>query len=187
MTTYFWADTHFNHRGILGHCSRPYRDVGEMNRALVELWNGAVTRESDVVWFLGDFGFSPGLRRPEAEELDSIFFRLRGVKHLVVGNHDDRNPRVLRLPWERVERLYTFRHEGARAELCHYPLETWKGAWRGALMLYGHSHGTLRRKVAKRFDVGADVFRDGPVSWEALLELASRETFEPVDHHEERP
>ena len=181
--TYFWADTHFNHAGILHHCSRPWATVAEMNRALVERWNAAVSRESDEVWFLGDFGFSPGTGHPVGEPLDSIFFRLRGRKFLVVGNHDDRNPRVLRLPWERQERLVTFRLDGRRAELCHYPLETWKNAQSGALMLHGHSHGTLRRPLPHRFDVGADVFADGPVAWDRLLELASRVPFAPQDHH----
>ena len=185
MTTFFWADTHFNHRGILGHCSRPYNTVAEMNRGLVDRWNMQVTRESDVVWFLGDFGFHPGSSGP-GEPLDALFHRLRGAKSLVVGNHDERNKQVLDLPWERVERLTTYRERGTRAELCHYALETWKGAFRGALMLYGHSHGTLKRKVAKRFDVGADCFWY-PVPWYALLDLASRERFEAADHHEERP
>ena len=181
---YFWADTHFNHAGILKHCSgsRPWRTVREMNAGLTERWNDTVLKENDEVWFLGDFAF----KHPEGDDLGPLFWRLRGRKSIVVGNHDERNPPVLKLPWERVEKLVTFRLEGRRAELCHYPLETWKGAHTGALMLHGHSHGSLKRVIPHRYDVGADVFTAGPVSWETILEKAAADTaYRPQDHHAE--
>lgn len=176
MSTFFWADTHFNHAGIIGYSARPYSNVAEMNTALVERWNARVGPR-DTVWLLGDFAF-----KGEAD-LDELFSKLRGVKCLVVGNHDERNPAVLKLPWERIERLYTYHHDKyKRAELCHYPLETWKSSAQGALALHGHSHGTLKRQLPHRFDVGADVFQS-PVTFEELWERAIKQRFEPVDHH----
>lgn len=178
MSTYFIADTHFNHAGILRHTKRGYRHVDEMNEAIIDAWNAAVKRESDVVYHLGDFGFSGSKLVP----LDVIFWRLRGVKHLIVGNHDERNPKALKLPWESVEKLRTFKDRGLRAELCHYPLTTWKDAYsRNALMLHGHSHGTLP-KIPRRFDVGFDVFGE-PVEWNTLVTLAASEKYVAVDHH----
>ena len=175
---YFWADTHFNHGNIIKYSTRPYRDAKEMNRELQAKWNSAVLKENDEVWFLGDFGFHGA----GGDDLGEIFWKLRGKKHLVVGNHDEKNPQTLRLPWESVEKLYTFKQGGLRAELCHYPLETWKGSWRGTLMLHGHCHGTLKRKLPKRFDVGVDCFPT-PVSWDKLVALAAKEEFLPVDGH----
>lgn len=208
MSTYLWADTHFNHSGIIGYCGRvdprtglPFRTVGEMNRSLIERWNTVVTRESDVVWVLGDFGFKENVH-DRGEDLAVIFHKLRGIKNLVVGNHDEKNKATtLRLPWEnRVEvrdgkgevvrtilpHLVTLKESGRRAELCHYPLETWKGAARGALMLHGHSHGSLKRVIPHRFDVGCDVFKDGPVAFDKLWELAQRQAYQPQDHHATR-
>lgn len=183
MSVYLVSDTHFNHEGIIRHCSRGFASVEDMNEELIAKWNAAVVRESDTVWHLGDFGFSHSQRTPLAE----VFHRLRGKKHLVVGNHDEKNPQVLKLPWERVERLFTLKQGAIRAELCHYPLETWKGSWRGALMLHGHCHGSLKRKIAKRFDMGVDALaRNGPVLLEDVWEAGLRETFIPVDGHGER-
>ncbi len=181
MPTFFTADLHFNHSGVLRYCNRPWKTVKEMNEALVERWNATVRRESDIVWVLGDFAF----KHPDGDDIAQIFHRLRGVKHLVIGNHDERNPQVLRLPWERQEKLVTFRDQGRRAELSHYPLETWKGGHYGSLMLHGHCHGSLKRVIPHRFDVGVDVFPDGPVDFETLWETASRQTYAPQDSHGE--
>jgi len=180
LSVYFWADTHFNHKNILKYTSRPFSTVKEMNENLVARWNSTVLQERDEIWLLGDFAFS----HPEGEDIYQLFWKLRGRKCLVVGNHDERNPAVMRLPWERVEKLYTFKLGGSRAELCHYPLETWKASWAGALMLHGHCHGTLKRKLPKRFDVGADV-EPVPVEWSELVARALAEKFQPVDGHEE--
>jgi calcineurin-like phosphoesterase family protein len=168
-----WSDTHFNHAGIIRYCSRGDDSVEAMNERLIERWNAAV-RPQDEIYLLGDFGFG--------KDLSGIFDRLRGQKHLVIGNHDEKNPAVLKLPWKTMRDIVTLREQGVRAVACHYPLETWKSADRGYLMLHGHSHGTLKRKAAHRFDVGADV-RPAPVTLQQLAEEASRETFEAADHH----
>ncbi len=181
---FFTADTHFNHRGIMHHASRPFRTVSEMNAELVRRWNAVVRLESDVVYHLGDFGMhapSDG----EAEDLGVLFWRLRGRKHLVVGNHDKKNQQVLRLPWESIELIDEVKRHGRRLVLCHYAIENWPGQWRGAAHLHGHSHGTLGHKIAKRFDVGVDGHWPGlaPVAWDEVWTAADAETFAPVDHH----
>lgn len=174
-----WSDTHFNHRGILEHCkaSRPYADIFEMNADLVRRWNSTV-EVGDDVYLLGDFGFSVGSGDP----LKTIFSWLNGRKHLVIGNHDERNPKVLKLPWVSKQDLVTLRENGGKAVACHYPLETWKGAHKGYLMLHGHSHGSLKRVIPHRFDVGADV-RRAPVSLAALFLEAQAQPYQPQDHH----
>lgn len=162
--TFFWADTHFFHANIIRFADRPDYNVEGMNERLIANWNAAVGPK-DVIWFLGDFAF-----KAEAvgkERILELFFRLNGKKHLLIGNHDEKNPFILKLPWKRQEKLFTFRENKRRAELCHYPLETWKAQQRGALMLHGHSHGGLQRHVPGRYDVGCDV-EEFPVSWEEL-------------------
>ena len=185
MSVYFWGDPHFNHEGILRHVGRPWATtVAAMNAGLVALWNGQVTRESDDVWVLGDFGFHAPTKEGTTD-LGELFWKLRGKKHLIVGNHDIKNQQVMRLPWETVTPLHELKIGGQRATLCHYPLETWPASWRGSMMLHGHCHGSLRRKVAKRFDVGVDtdIGQNGPILWDTLVEMAAKETFVPVDGH----
>jgi len=182
MSIYFWSDTHFNHTGIIKYCKRPYADVAEMNLAMMAQWNRTV-KPNDTIWFVGDFGFHA--KHEGTTPLDEIFSNLSGHKNLVIGNHDEKNPKVLALPWEKKVDLVTVRDEGGRrAMVCHYPMETWKQAHHGYLMIHGHSHGSLKTKLPHRFDVGVDV-EPVPVRFEELWERAQAQTFSPVDHHGE--
>lgn len=179
---YLWSDTHFNHRGILEHCAptRPYADVQSMNDALIQRWNEAI-KPTDEVYHLGDFAFGS---QSKGQDITMIFAALNGIKHLVVGNHDEQNPKVLKLPWKSQHDLVTLRENGVKAIACHYPMETWRNAHRGYLMLHGHCHGSLRRVLPHRFDVGCDVWQ-APVSLSTLALIASKQTYEPQDHHRE--
>jgi calcineurin-like phosphoesterase family protein len=192
MPTYFWSDTHFNHAAILGFPSnthgRNQSTVEGMNEALIDRWNNKIT-DNDTVWLLGDFGFrvkdvlEAGDIVESQYSLPKIFARLKGRKKLVVGNHDKQN-KVLDLPWDRIEKLHTFKENGSRAILSHYPIESWYGMHEGTLMLHGHCHGTLHteRLLPHRFDVGADVWLY-PATFESLVERASYQMFVPIDHH----
>lgn len=80
MITFFTADTHFGHQGIIGMCQRPHATAAEMDEGLVPNWN-AVAGPHDAVWHLGDFAFGGTLAR--AAEL---FDRLNGSKRLVRSN-----------------------------------------------------------------------------------------------------
>ena len=39
---YFTSDLHFGHANVIGLCSRPFADVEQMDRALIENWNRRV-------------------------------------------------------------------------------------------------------------------------------------------------
>lgn len=177
---YFWSDTHFNHEGVIRYCNRPYQSVAEMNVALVAAWNRAVTPK-DTIYHVGDWAFMS----KDAGDFGELYGALNGHKHLVRGNHDEKNPKALKLPWESISDLVTVRDQGMRAIACHYPMETWKGSHKGYLMIHGHSHGSLKRVLPHRFDVGCDVWPE-PVSFSHLWQLASTQIFEAQDHHEER-
>lgn len=182
MTVNFTSDLHFNHRSIIDYCSRPWATVPDMNEGLIERWN-AVVRPKDTTWVLGDFGFNGGSY--EGYDLLGIFLRLHGKKNLVIGNHDEKNPKVLKLPWDLITPMATVRGENKmRAVACHYPMETWKYPER-YIMLHGHSHGTLQTVKPRRFDVGVDVpdWGYGPIAFETLWELAAGQAYDPCDHH----
>lgn len=176
---FLWSDTHFNHLAINEYCKRGYADVHEMNEALITRWNMTVGQK-DIIYHLGDFGF----KHPSCPPLKEHFSRLNGQKHLIVGNHDEKNPTVLKLPWASIEHLRTLRVPPVKAILCHYPLESWKGGHKGHLMLHGHCHGTLKRVLPHRFDVGCDVWVS-PVEIDELARIAEKQLpFVPTDHHE---
>lgn len=187
MTTFLGSDYHFNHERIMEFCpdSRPYSSLTEMNEGLIEQWN-AIVGQGDTVWFLGDFAFGD-----KQQIAASIFARLNGRKHLIRGNHDDK--RVQAFAWESIHDLFMLKEkiidsngekQTMRAVLCHYPLETWEGAHRGVLHFHGHSHGSLKRVIPHRFDVGIDARPAGPTPFRTLWDEAQGQAYNPQDHHE---
>jgi calcineurin-like phosphoesterase family protein len=155
MTTFFTADSHFFHAGVLRMSRRPFTDIAEHDEMLVAAWN-AVVGPKDEVWHLGDFGMGG-----TPERYAAIFKRLRGRKHLVRGNHD--KPRVTSLPWHEQHELVSRKIEGQRIIMCHYPMRAWAGAFRGSISLFGHTHGLLP-DTSQSCDVGVDRWAYRPVT-----------------------
>lgn len=84
MKTFFIADPHFGHKGIIEYENRPYGSVEEMDQALIDNWNRVVGKR-DKVYLLGDISFY------KDELTTAIIRRLKGIKYLVLGNHDSPN------------------------------------------------------------------------------------------------
>ena len=178
--TFFTSDNHFNHKTIVERQGRPFRDVDDMNAQMVRLWNETVA-PNDTVYCLGDFAYDN-----DVMPLDTLFGMLNGKKHLIIGNHDYQHRRVLDLGWKSVNDMKSVNIGGRWATLCHYPLEVWRGNSRGSLMLHGHSHGTLKRTLANRIDVGVDCWDYVPVVFDDLLtDDACFLDFEAQDMHGE--
>ena len=69
---YFISDTHFTHTGAaLHHSARPFANIDEHDRCLIDSWNSVVTPD-DAVWHLGDFGSD----RPDPKAMRRIFSQL---------------------------------------------------------------------------------------------------------------
>lgn len=85
MATYVIGDNHFSHDnvrgGIIAYCNRPFKDVVEMDAAMIKRWN-AVVNDKDSVWYLGDFALTSAQRTKE------IIAQLNGCKHMIIGSHD---------------------------------------------------------------------------------------------------
>ena len=167
---YFTADTHFFHSNIIGMANRPFHSVEEMNEALIQNWNAKVS-DNDDIFVLGDFS----LKGPTLA--NAVLEQLRGRKYLIRGNHDryvDKSSfqrdlfvwinDYFELCWQRQYFI-----------LCHYPLLSWNGMYRGSLHLHGHCHNKMEYNLAnlaagvRRLDIGADAFGMTPVSIEEIL------------------
>jgi calcineurin-like phosphoesterase family protein len=179
MRTLFTADHHFGHENIIKHCNRidpstgvQFADVNRHDAYLVDMWNATVARNDRVI-HVGDFGF-----KCDPKRLKAIFSRLHGQKFLVIGNHDDRA--TLELGWAAPpQHLLNLSDDGVRVVCCHYGLRVWPGARRGALHVYGHSHGRLPGN-ALSCDIGVDCWDLRPVT---LSEIRVRLAMlpDPVD------
>jgi calcineurin-like phosphoesterase family protein len=96
---WFISDTHFSHLNILKYCSRPFKDIEEMNEQLIQNWN-SVIKFNDIVWHLGDLGFGT------KDQIHEIVERLEGRKSIILGNHDNFKPSdYLKMGFEFVSRF----------------------------------------------------------------------------------
>ncbi len=150
---WFTADTHFGHKNIIKYCDRPFKDVDEMDRTLIDNWNVRVSKD-DTIYFLGDFSFGRG---PEYQA------ELNGNIVFVKGSHDS---------WLRAPYLLpiTVRMcgEDKTIVLCHYAMRTWEKSHYGSWHLFGHSHGNLP-PYGLSFDVGVDCWDYYPVSLDMII------------------
>lgn len=157
---FFTADTHFGHRGSIDHSGRPFRDVKEMDRLMIDAWNATVGPR-DTIYHLGDFAY-----KASPERCAEIFAKLNGRKVLIKGNHDHR--RTLVLPWDSIHERLKVHLGGHRIILDHYPMRSWDGAYHGSLHLHGHVHGAFSG-TSQSCDAGVDVWGYRPTSLEEIL------------------
>lgn len=167
--TFFTSDTHFGHANIIRFCNRPFKNVEEMDEALIENWNQVVS-DDDTVFHLGDFAFGG------SNVWKSIIPRLNGHINLIIGNHDRKNLRQgymssfgMVVPQLQIE------IEGNPIYLNHYPFLCYGGSYRGVWQLFGHVHSgpnaegldisRLKTLFPTQYDVGVDNNDYAPISY----------------------
>ena len=177
MTPRSWytSDLHFGHEKIIGYSGRPFSDARHMDREMVRRWN-AVVGPQDVVHVLGDFAMS---------RHEPYLNSLNGMKILVRGNHDHGNLAKISAGWNHVCEYYEKMEGTVPVVMLHYPIESWNRMRFGAVHLHGHCHGSLRRKLRNRCDVGVECWDYAPVSFEEIVKRCSQYPAEDVDHHAE--
>lgn len=192
MNTYFMADPHFNHDGVIEMSNRPFRNVEEMNDVIMEGINLTVGRD-DRLYILGDFAWYN-----ESSLFNQI--KCRNV-HLVIGNHDrGRAIRLFKTVDDVVELKFDIGTDRRQIVfLSHYPHCFWPASHYGSYHLYGHIHGQredwLNEKLGygrRSMDVGVDeawriygVYR--PFSWAEIHQtLRNRTGHDNVEWYRQR-
>lgn len=187
--TFFTSDLHFRHRlvaGKRGFCYFTGGDISEPDTDahdahLISAWNRAV-RPEDTVWVLGDITVGWGF-----DEVRPLVWRLNGVKHLVLGNHDEAHPMhrgahnklaLYHGSFATVQTMATVRMEGQQVMLSHFPYDG-DGAGKpdrcnayrlrdeGHPLIHGHTHlpgqVSVSRKGSTQIHVGLDAWEMKPV------------------------
>lgn len=181
MTDWFVSDTHWGHANVIRYSKRPFSNVDEMDKALINNWN-SVVEPGDNVYHLGDVTFG------KTGFNDAILYSLNGNKHLVRGNHD----KLCHKPefnkhWVWIKDYHELKIDGRLLVLQHYPLLTWNKAHKdpAAWMLHGHSHGNLNHvnMHTTRLDVGVDSHNYKPISYAEVSAILSKRKYQAVDHH----
>lgn len=171
--TFFTSDTHFNHANIIRYCNRPFKDVNQMNEALIENWN-TVVKPDDTVFHLGDFCLGG------AAEWTKILDRLNGKIYLILGNHDLKNLRQgFTYRFELVTMQMHIEIGKQRIWLNHFPFLCFDGGYKSNVwQLFGHVHtrknstgidaDRLQHLYPTQYDVGVDNNNFTPISFEQL-------------------
>ncbi len=150
---YLISDTHFNHENIIKYCARPFANIKEMNKEIINYWNSVIA-PYDKVYFLGDFAFRNG---------GEILNKLNGEITFIKGNHDKKG-----------EQYKIIERNGYKFLLSHYPNPDIEfDGW----VIHGHVHNNNLKKYPfinprkKRINVSIEVLNYHPISLDFLLDL----------------
>ena len=201
------SDTHFHHKNIVKGCSewvvqepesshriqkvRNFKSLEEHDNQLITNFNKLIA-EDDILYHLGDWSFGG---------IESIWnfrkmLRCRTI-HLIYGNHDEKIEADRELPntgelrsaqslFNSVAHYKEITINKQKICMSHYSMRVWNKAHKGAIMLYGHSHGTLPEETnRKSMDVGVDTNDLKPYLLNDIIEKLNKRSVINVDHHTE--
>lgn len=159
---YYISDVHLFHKNVTDEGSnfdnRPFKTLEEMHKTIKANWNNVITN-ADHVYILGDLAWK------ENEDVISFVSKLKGNKHLIVGNHD-------RVKDQRYKPLFVevcdykevkdnINGKEYNVVLSHYPLAFWNHqhhyrrdgeeykVW--SIQLYGHVHNSNEETIFQDF------------------------------------
>ena len=182
MSTWFSADLHWQHTNILDYCGRPFKSIREHDDALIHNWNERV-KPGDDAYIVGDVSWA------SAGYTVGLLKQLKGILHLIVGNHDHKLLKDQRFincfKW--VKDYHELKVGQRNYLLFHYPISSWAGMWHrnaAVISLFGHTHQKQARIDKKRaINVGVDAWNMYPVSIDQVDELARQHWDNQADEH----
>lgn len=181
---WFTSDTHFHHANILKFQKERREAIGitddmtdtekmkKHNEYIINMWNMTVNK-NDHIYILGDVSFG------STEETRKILEKLKGHKHLIIGNHD-KSCRGLENYFESVSQIkefpikkhqYDFLDETIYLVLCHFPMVAWNRRLHGAFMVHGHTHGSIDKMNIDSGELRVDIGLDSAFADYGLVSL----------------
>ena len=173
------ADQHFFHRNVLRYCDRPFKDINEMNKVIIDNYR-KVVNENDEVYFLGDLTMCGPNQR---DKVARVMNKLPGTKHLILGNHDRFKPfsyHSMGFSSVHTALRTTFHHDSlvfgnAEFYLAHDP------AWAQiplTLWICGHIHNNWKSMKTLKgtiiVNVGVDVHNFKVVSLDEIYSIMKK-------------
>lgn len=157
---YIFGDLHGYHKNLcrgsskwsdLSGC-RDFDNEIEMTEVLVDEINSKVT-ENDTLISNGDFCFG------STENVRTLRSKIRCKNIIFIyGNHDHhvRSNESLQSLFTSCHDYLELRHEGTNIIICHYPIRSWNGMYRGNVHFFSHVHSKPREEYGRSMDVGFD-------------------------------
>jgi calcineurin-like phosphoesterase family protein len=123
----FISDLHFGHHNMA--IKRGFTDANEMDEYIIAKWNEVVTTK-DVTYILGDITM-------EKKSLYPLLGRLKGIKYVILGNHDRRQDVEELLKWvDGVAGMVNYKG----VILTHCPIHPCELDYRYSHNIHGHVH-----------------------------------------------
>lgn len=154
---YFIADLHFGHKSVLSYDNRPFRNIEEHDEALIRNWN-SVVKDTDNVYIHGDVSWH------NAEKTAEILKKLKGKKHLIIGNHDHKLLKS-KLVREQFASICPYKELYIDKELyvlSHYPIPCFNKHYYGAFHFYGHVHNSFEWNMMEHIRYDMENLYDKP-------------------------
>lgn len=163
---YVTSDLHFCHNKDFVYIPRGFKNIDEMNEAIVSRWN-RVVGDTDTVYVLGD------LMLYNDDKGIELLSSLKGNLCIICGNHDTSERQKKYAKCKNVvtisyaERL---KYDNFSFFLSHYPTLTSNedkvGKYSSVFSLHGHTHSTFVFDESKPFlyNVALDAHHCIPVS-----------------------
>lgn len=181
------SDLHLFHNKDFIYEPRGFASIEAMNEAIERNWNDTVNND-DEVYILGDL--MVGGKAVSNEVGMEVVRRLKGKKHIIIGNHDT-NTRIKLYQQEasivEVQYAKMMRYKGRSLYLSHYPTFTanleHEKPKQWIINFFGHTHTKERffNGIPFMYNVALDAHDNRPV----LLDDALREIKERAAAPEE--
>lgn len=168
MSTFLFSDPHFHHENMAKR--RGFSSAEEMNELIVKNWNNTISKH-DCVFLLGDITM-------EKKQYE-ILSRLKGVIHVVLGNHDQRqHVKELLKHVNSVSGIIDYKK---KAILTHCPIHPSQLEFRYSYNIHGHVHENsvlgiyedpkFKIQDPRYINVSAEVTNYTPVEFLKLINL----------------
>lgn len=179
----FYSDPHFDHKNIIGFAGRPFVNVADMERGLIERYNAVVSSTDTVLW-LGDCFWKTSKYRAA-----DILSRMNGQKVLVAGNHDKSPGWMAEVGFLGVTDELVISIAGHPVRCSHFPyapsnpskehpsdarfLHLHPKRRKGEALLHGHTHKP-NKVVGTAIHVGVDAWGCGPAPLAEVEKLVKK-------------
>ncbi len=165
MSIFFTSDIHFGHNNIIEYCSRPWKDVEDMDEGLIKNFNSVVGPE-DTTYIIGDISFH------KTATTKYLLSRLNGRLVGVKGNHDPEGG--YEGCFKEWNRDFIGKIDKQMFHMYHFPLSSWyhmNSPYDKTIHLHGHIHSApgLDDPTQCKFDVGVDANNWTPVSMDHIM------------------
>lgn len=165
---YFTSDLHLGHNKDFCYAARGFNNIQEHDQTIIKNYN-SIVNEEDEVYILGDL-----MLGENRENSLALLSKLKGHKHLILGNHDTKKKVELYQEFcdiESFDYATMIKYKKYSIYLSHYPtlcmnydqgVKVWN--------FHGHTHSKEKfSEFGQCYNVALDAHNMFPVSIENII------------------